>query len=172
MRLVAPLCAAVALLAAACVPKGETPVKDSAATAAPPVVDAAAVRQAIEQAKAKYIDAVTRGDSAGFVANYADDAVSMEPGVPVQHGRGELGANFAKRQQEVKVSDMKASTASVDVAGDYTIETGSYELTFTPKGGKPMYDKGNYLMVWKKQTDGSWKIYRDINNSDGPRPKS
>ena len=96
----------------------------------------------------------------------------MEPGVPVQHGRGELGANFAKRQQEVKVSDMKASTASVDVAGDYAIETGSYELTFTPKGGKPMHDKGNYLMVWKNQSDGSWKIYRDINYSDGPPPKS
>ncbi len=147
-------------------------MKDSAATAAPPVVDVAAVRQAIEQATAKYVDAVTRGDSAGFVANYADDAVSMEPGVPVYHGRGALGASFAKRQQEVKVSDMKASTASVDVAGDYAIETGSYELTFTPKGGKPMHDKGKYLMVWKKQTDGSWKIYRDINNSDGPPPKS
>jgi len=44
MRVVTPLCAAVALLAAACAPKGETPVKDSAATAAPPVVDVAAVR--------------------------------------------------------------------------------------------------------------------------------
>ena len=31
MRVAAPLCAAVALLAAACLPKGETPVKDSAA---------------------------------------------------------------------------------------------------------------------------------------------
>ncbi len=87
-------------------------------------------------------------------------------------GAGELGATFAKRKQEVKVSDMKAGTASVDVAGAYAIETDSYEMTFTPKGGKPMHDKGNYLLVWKKQTDGSWKIYRDINTSDGPPPKS
>ena len=69
MRVVAPLCAAVALLAAACAPNGETPVKDSAATAAPPVVDVAAVRRTIEDANAKFIDALTRGDSTGMVAN-------------------------------------------------------------------------------------------------------
>jgi uncharacterized protein (TIGR02246 family) len=172
MRVVAPLCAAVALLAAACAPKGETTVKDSAATAAPPVVDVAAVRQAIEQANAKFIDAMTRGDSIGMVANYVDDAVVMDPGAPARRGRGEIGANFAKRIQSAKLSDGKATTASVDVAGDYAIETGSFEWTVTPKGGKPMRDKGKYLTVWKKQADGSWKIYRDINNSDGPVPKS
>ena len=79
MRVVALLCAGVALLAAACAPKSETPVKDSAATAAPPVVDVAAVRQAIEQANAKQSDAINRGDSTGLVANYADDAVLMFP---------------------------------------------------------------------------------------------
>jgi len=172
MRVAAPLCAVVALLAAACAPKGETPVKDSAATAAPTVVDAAAVRQAIEQANAKFVDAITRGDSTGIVANYADDAVLMFPGEPAWRGRGEIGANGAKLIQSAKFSEMKFTTASVDVAGDYAIETGSFEWTVTPKGGKPMPDKGKYLTVWKKQADGSWKIYRDINNSDGPVPKS
>ena len=172
MRVVAPLCAAVALLVAGCAPKGETPVKDSAATAAPPVVDVAAVRQAIDQANAKSVDATIRGDSAGIVANYADDAVVMDPGAPAHRGRGEIGASLAKYVQSAKVSDYKYNTVSVDVAGDYAIETGSYEWTTTPKGGKPMHNKAKYLTVWKKQADGSWKIYRDIHNSDGPAPKS
>jgi len=172
MRVVAPLCAAVALLAAACAPKGETPVKDSAATAAPPVVDVTAVRRAIEDANAKFIDALTRGDSAGYVANYADDAVVMSPGAPAHRGRGEIGAAAVKQMQSAKVSSEKATTVSVDVAGDYAIETGTFEVTVTPKGGKPTHGTGKYLTVWKKQPDGSWKIYRDINNSDGPVPKS
>ncbi len=172
MRVVAPLCAAVALLAAACAPKGETPVKDSAATAAPPVVDVAAVRRAIEDANAKFIDALTRGDSAGYVANYADDAVVMSPGEPAHRGRGAIGAAGVKQMQSAKVSDEKATTVSVDVAGDYAIETGTFEVTVTPKGGKQTHGTGKYLTVWKKQADGSWKIYRDINNSDGPVPKS
>jgi len=172
MRVVAPLCAVVALLAAACAPKGETSVKDSAATAAPPVVDVAAVRQAIEQANAKQADALNRGDSTGLVANYADDAVLMFPGEPAWRGRNEIGANGVKLIRSAKFSDVKLNTVSVDVAGDYAIETGSFEWTVTPKGGKPMPDKGKYLTVWKKQADGSWKVYRDINNSDGPPPKS
>src|SRR6478736_102439 len=107
MRVVAPLCAAVALLAAACAPKGETPVKDSAATAAPPIVDAAAVRQAIEQANDKYVAAMIRGDTAGLLADVANDAVDMDAGRPGWGGRGEIGAGYAKMVQSQKVSDYK-----------------------------------------------------------------
>jgi len=171
MRVVAPLCAAVALFAAACAPKGETPVKDSAATAASPVADVAAVRQTIEQANNKFADAMMRGDSAGLVANYADDVVDMNPARPGWGGRGEMGAGFGKMVQSQKVTDYKYNIANVNVTGDYAIETGSFEFTATPKGGKPMPVKGKYLTVWKKQADGSWKIVRDISNS-APPPKT
>jgi len=146
-------------------------VKDSAATAAPPVVDVAAVRQAIEQANAKQADALNRGDSTGLVANYADDAVLMFPGEPPWRGRNEIGANGVKLIRSAKFSDVKLNTVSVDVAGDYAIETGSFEWTVTPKGGKPMPDKGKYLTVWKKQADGSWKVYRDIQQLRPAAPK-
>ena len=86
--------------------------------------------------------------------------------------RGEIGARFGKLIQSAKYSDVKFNDTSIDVAGDYAIETPNSEMTVTPKGGKAMPDKGKYLTVWKKQADGSWKIYRDINNSDGPVPKS
>ena len=138
----------------------------------PPVVDAAAIRHAIEQANGKYVDAMTRGDSAVLVASYTDDAVLMSSGEPAHRGHGEIGAAIAKQIQSAKVSNAKVNTANVDVAGDYAIETGSYEVTVTPKGGKPTPDKGKYVTVWKKQADGSWKVYRDITNSDGPPPKS
>jgi len=67
---------------------------------------------------------------------------------------------------------MKLTTASVDVAGDYAIETGSVEWTVTPKGGQAMHQKGTYLTVWKKQADGALKIVREISNSDRPPPKT
>ena len=52
--------------------------------------------------------------------------------------------------------------------GKSAIETGTFEWTLTPKSGAAMTDKGKYLTVWKKQADGTWKIIRDINNSDLP----
>ena len=147
-------------------------LRNSAATAAPPAVEAAAVRQAIEQANAKQRNAINRGVGTGLVANYADDAVLMFPGEPAWRGRGEIGANGVKLLHSAKFGDMKLNTASVDVAGDYAIETGSVEWTVTPKGGKAMHHKGKYLTVWKKQADGSLKIVRDIGNSDGRPPKT
>jgi ketosteroid isomerase-like protein len=45
---------------------------------------------------------------------------------------------------------------------------GTYEFTATdPKSG-PVNDRGKFVVVWKKQTDGGWKIAADIWNSDLP----
>jgi ketosteroid isomerase-like protein len=54
------------------------------------------------------------------------------------------------------------------VSGDYAIKTGAYEMTVQPKKGKAMHDVGKYVSVWKKQPDGSWKMVRDVFNSDLP----
>ena len=168
MRSVARLAAALLFIVAACAPGGETAVKDSAATAAPPVVDVAAVKQTIEQTNAKLIDALQRADTATMLANYDNDAVVMMSGQPAWQGRSEIAAAGSRMFQAVKFSDVKFNSTSVDVAGDYAIETGTYEMTATEAGKKPVPDKGKYLTVWKKQADGSWKVYRDITNTDLP----
>lgn len=166
MRFVAPLCAAVVLFGASCEPRGEIAVKDSVATAAPPVLDVAAVKQAIEQADTKFSAALMRGDSAGIVRNYSEDAIVMLPGMPAWRGRTDIIASSMKLVGSITFSDAKFSAENIDVAGDFAIETGTYHFMITPKGGKPSPDKGKYVSVWKKQADGSWKLYRDISNSD------
>ena len=172
MRPTVRLCVALPFIVAACAPKGETAVNDSAATATAPVVDAAAVRAAIEQQNARMVDALQKGDTAAIGSLYTDDAVVMMAGQPAWNGRAEMMRNGGAMLQAVTFSDVKFQTSSVDVAGDYAIETGTLQLTLTPKGGKPAPDKGKYVVVWKKQADGTWKVYRDISNSDNPPPKS
>jgi len=168
MQPVATLCTAVLLLAAACAPKGETAVNDSAATAAPPAVDVAAVRQAIDQANAKASDAFQRGDTAVVFSMYDNDIAVLMAGQPTMRGKAEVTSGLAKMFAGTKFSDVKFNASTVDVGGDYAIETGTYEMTTTEAGKKPVPDKGKYLTVWKKQADGSWKVYRDMPNSDGP----
>lgn len=166
MRNATRLCAALPFFVAACAPKGETPTTDSAATAAVAAVDPAAVRQTIDQENMKYADALQRGDTAALLALYDDDGMVMMGGAPAWRGHSEIASKGAEMFQNVKFSDATFNTTNVDVGGDFAIETGTYELTTTPKGGKPVPDKGKYVTVWKRQADGSWKVYRDIATSD------
>ena len=40
-------------------------------------------------------------------------------------------------------------------------ELGTFELTANDKKGAPQTMKANYVVVWGKQTDGSWKALVD-----------
>jgi len=59
-------------------------------------------------------------------------------------------------------------TEDVMVGGGVAVETGTFEWMLQPKSGAAVKDKGKYLTVWKRQPDGTWKIVRDINNTDLP----
>ena len=45
-------------------------------------------------------------------------------------------------------------------------------VTTTDPQGNPVTDRGKYVVVWKKQPDGSWKAISDIFNSDLPAPSA
>lgn len=172
MRAAARICAVLPLIVAACAPKGETAVNDSAATAAPPVVDVAAVRQSIARGDSMWADAFKRGDAAGVAALYTDDAMVLMTSVPAMRGRAAIEAGNAKMMPGMGVKDVKISVDDVEVHGDVAIETGKYEFTLQPPGATaPTVDTGTYVAVWKRQADGSWKLYRDASSSDGVQKK-
>ena len=60
-------------------------------------------------------------------------------------------------------------TLDVGVGGDVAHETGTVVLTIVPEGKGAITAKAKYLVVWKRQSDGSWKIHRDIWNDLPPQ---
>ena len=63
------------------------------------------------------------------------------------------------------------SVDEVQATGDWAFERGRYEITLAPKAGDaPMDDTGKYITIYQRQSNGSWKIARDIWNSDQPLP--
>lgn len=131
-----------------------------------PPADTAAVKAAVEAANARFLDAFKRGDRAGMLANYADDAVVMMPNEEAWRGREAFEKGFAKLLEQVSYREGSATTVDIMRAGDLAIETGTFAWTLQAKAGPEIKDKGKYLTVWRHQPDGSWKIVRDINNSD------
>ena len=133
-----------------------------------PPPDTAAVRSAIEAANAKFIDAFKRADKAALVASYTGDAVILMPNQPEWRGRDAMDKGYTDFLSQMAFKDGGTKTEDVMVAGDLAVETGTYTWTLTVKSGGEISDKGKYVTVWKRQADGSWKIARDINNSDLP----
>jgi ketosteroid isomerase-like protein len=74
--------------------------------------------------------------------------------------------------------DWQITKVDVSRAGDMAYTLYRYEMTMpAPKGasivaasinGAPINDKGKDMSVWKKQSDGKWKMVADTFNSDIP----
>jgi uncharacterized protein (TIGR02246 family) len=135
---------------------------------APAAPDMAAVKSAIEAANTKFIEAWKKGDTATMVAGYDANGIILSPNDAAWRGRDGISKGFAGMLGAMTLNDAKLNTDDVMVGGDLAVETGSYSMTLTPKKGKAMTDKGKYVTVWKHQADGSWKLLRDIWNTDAP----
>jgi uncharacterized protein (TIGR02246 family) len=165
------LSAVFPFLGVACsTPDDGAPAPESASgVAAATSADVGDAHEAIDAAMARYIDAVKRGDTTAIVASLADDPVAVFPTGPARKGKAEVSKAFAEMFSASSVKELKPARADLTVSGDLAVETGTFEITMQPRAGdKEMTDKGQYIVVWQRQRDGSWKILRGFNRSDAP----
>jgi len=126
-------------------------------------------RAAITEANTRFEQALSRGDAAAVAALYTADAQVLPPnGAPIQ-GPADIRAFWAGVIQS-GVKSGKLETLDTETGGDLTIETGHYQLVLRPEGGSELTDEGKYLVVWRRQADGAWKIHRDMYSSNLPAP--
>ena len=137
-----------------------------------PATDAAAVRTAIESNNAAFIAAMEKGDSVTVASFYDPNGMVMPHGMNASAGPGEIRKMFGGLLSSMKIQNMKLQVSDVVASGDLAIETGHYEWTMVPPQGKAVTETGKYVVAWRKQADGSWKLFRDIFNQDAPPPPS
>lgn len=131
--------------------------------------DTSPVRQVIDAQNIKFAAAYNSHDAAGVAAIYTEDATTLPPYRKMVQGRAAIHkANQDEFDSGLK--DLQLSTVSLEVHGDFAYEIGKYTITLPPQDNKVMKDTGKYLAIWKKQADGSWKIYMDTWNSSLPLP--
>jgi len=64
----------------------------------------------------------------------------------------------------------KPLRADVAASGDLGYTTGTYELRVPGKdGADARVSTGNYVTIWKRQADGSWKFVLDGGNPTPPK---
>jgi ketosteroid isomerase-like protein len=140
----------LAFLTAAC---------DSASTR-----DPAADRQAIAASTTRFQAAENAGSVDQFRSYFADDLVMMGPNMPPVIG-GDSVAALMRVFHAAFAVQVEYTSQEIVVFGDWGFDRGTERYTLTPKaGGTPIRKSGNYLYVYQRQADGSWKQSRVIWN--------
>jgi len=128
----------------------------------------AEVRDEITEAYRAFEENFFKGDADALSLIYTDDAELLVPEAPpikgrkaiVQAWRGIVGSGGNRVRVEVR---------EVQDSGDWAFEVGSFTVT-APDGA--LLNAGKYIVVWKRQSNGAWKVHRDIFNWDiPPRPE-
>jgi len=126
--------------------------------------DASVARAGIEAGNAKFGEAFQRGDASAVAALYTEDAMLFPPDSEIIKGRKAIG-EFWKKTHDSGVKSAKLTTLDVGTGGDVAYETGTVVLTVQPEGKPASTASAKYVVVWKRQADGSWQLHRDIWNS-------
>jgi uncharacterized protein (TIGR02246 family) len=137
-------------------------------TAEPPdtrAADEAAIRATIEEWSAS----AQAKDAAKFASFYTDDGILMLEGMENLQGPAAIEAAHAAMMEDPNF-DLSFAADHVEVArsGDLAYETGSYTNTMSDPEGKPTTQTGHYLVVWKKDASGTWKVAADVPVSNPP----
>ncbi len=148
------------------------PAADQGEPAAGDMVSTEADIEAIDALRGSFAAAMSAQDVDGVMVNYAEDAVQMPPNEPALRGTGAIRARHQAFLDQYDIV-LENPAEEIFVTGDWGILRGSYVINLTPKAdGEPIQDAGKYLVTWRKQPDGSWRVAHQIWNSDNPLPGS
>ena len=129
------------------------------------------IEQDLRDLDAKWSAAAAAKDVDKTVSYYSEDAVVMPPNAPSAKTRETIRSAWKEMLTTPGAAiRWKATKVEVAKSGDLAYVSGTYEETMTDTSGKPVNDHGKYVEIFKKQTDGTWKVIVDIWNSDLPAP--
>ena len=98
---------------------------------------------------------------------YADDAVLLAPNIPACKGREAILMEYKKDDEANEEHVNTTLVEEVHISGDLAVARGSDTGTTRPRRGGPAEKYSlKWLMVMKREADGSWKFIDEMWNED------
>ena len=120
---------------------------------------------ALTEMRERTMQAENDGDAEFFNSACTDDIVVMPSGMPALNGR-QAAVGFMQSflgQFDLRI---RYVSAEIQIDGVTAYDRGTYSQTLTPKGGGPQSaENGNYLWLYRRDGEGSWKMARVIWNA-------
>ncbi len=126
--------------------------------------------KALRDADDAWVKAVATKDLGRITSFYADDADFFPSNAPMAKGKAAIQEAWGKMVGAPGFSlSWEPATAVAAKSGELGYTSGTYKFSITGPDGKPIFDRGKYVEVWKKDEAGNWRVIADIFNSDLPQ---
>jgi uncharacterized protein (TIGR02246 family) len=135
-----------------------------------PVTSHEADVNAVQEDQAQWLKDFQSKDLDKIVSHFSDDAIIVDNGDPPVRGR-EAAKNIYRAFPADPASSLTFSPSLIEVSksGDLAYVVGTYSSVKTvPQTQKTAEQRGSYVSIYKKQTDGTWKDVADIGASELP----
>jgi ketosteroid isomerase-like protein len=131
------------------------------------VSDTQPVERILRDIDVQWSTAATAKDLEQTLAYYSDDAIVLPPNAT----RGTTKEAIRNIWKDLLASPglvitWRPERVQLGKFGEMACVSGAYELKINDTTGKPTNDRGKYLEVWERRSDGNWKCVADMWNSD------
>jgi len=133
-----------------------------------PMVDVEADVEAIKSLIDDCSRAWNEGDYEGYMAIIDEEAMFLPPNSPPIGGMETIRSIY---QTEFGSNDFELTitTEEIHVSGDLAYSHSIWKGSVNPKdGSEPFVFNNKNLVIYKRQVDGSWKIFRAMYSSNTP----
>jgi ketosteroid isomerase-like protein len=127
-------------------------------------MDVSKVKQRIDVLNKNYGKRFGSNDPKYYQELYCKDAKIFPAQMPAVEGRDAIRTFYFDDGRNTSMSNILVNATYVYGNDDLVVEEGLYDFP-APNGGTN--DIGKFIVLWKKE-DGTWKMYREIWNSNLP----
>ncbi|HXD17780.1 MAG TPA: nuclear transport factor 2 family protein [Vicinamibacterales bacterium] len=121
---------------------------------------------AIASRRGEFVDAFNAADVQRMAALLTDDHIGMPPNRPALRG-ARASIEFWREGMAAATSRFTVLPQDLTVDGDVAVDRFDWAIDSTPRGGgAPIRDEGKCVWIWRRESDGAWKVASAVWNSD------
>jgi len=121
--------------------------------------------ESLQLAITHFYEAIENGDVEARVVLFSEDAIMMPNHGPIIKGEGAVIQTIRSGNGSIfRIKDRTIERLEMD--GDLAYTANTYAYTYHEVGTEPQWHRTKNVHIWKRDTDGNWKIKVDIWNSD------
>ncbi len=124
-------------------------------------------RLSAQGAALTFVAAIAAGDARTAAGTYSPAARLLAPSVDPIEGRDAIAA-FWRAGIDAGIRDVRHQPVWFEERGPVAIEFGRYAISLQSDEGRPLVERGKYLLVHELDAHRSWQRFVEMLSPDGP----